>query len=114
MNNLDPEVTHKRLTFYPIPKVGDSEVVFGAKRDRYFDRASLPTVPHECEELVQQLFFKGGRLPAFHKAVDPIEATRFVRALLCSFEPSHEAKIATVAYAIWLWSHPTVLDSFIN
>lgn len=53
---------------------------------------------------------RGVVLPKFHEKVDPRKASRALHAWLSSWAPAHEAKEATVAYALWLWTHETALD----
>ena len=92
------------ITFYPIPQIDDIKVLLGADKTSYFSRDNLPEVPKEFEEKAQELFFEGGKLTGLNKKVSINRATRMLKSLLGSFEPSHEAKITTVAYALWLWS----------
>lgn len=98
------------ITFFPVPDFSDSERAFGADGKHYFNRMDIPQVPRKFEEMVNGWFFSSGTIPEFHSAVDRTAATRAIRALFGSFAPPHEAKIATVAYAVWLWTHPTALD----
>ena len=107
----EPEKTIDGITFYPIPEFSDAEEVFGAHLNRYFDRHHLPGVPEKYENMASSLFFKGGgNHLAFHKSVDKCKAFKALRAWLSSWAPAHEAKMATVAYALWLWTHDTALD----
>ncbi len=99
-----PQLSIQGLTFYPIPEVSDIEVVLGAKGTRFFNRWELPDVPPEYEAYANKVFLAGGRLPELQPAVDRAKARRAMQAWLCSFAPPHEAKIATVAYALWVWT----------
>ena len=105
-----PKATCLGLTFYPIPEVTDAEVAFGAKGGRYFHRHNRPKVPQVYEDLVNDLFFAGKPRKdygiEFCGHLDPEKLRRWVRAMLCSFAPAHEAKTDTVAYALWVWSTP--------
>ena len=101
---MKPEKTKNGLTFYPIPEFSDVDAAFGADSSAYFKRDNLPDVPREYEDMASALMFKGGKLISLSPKVNQAEAMKAVRAWLCSFEPSHEAKISTVAYALWLWS----------
>ena len=106
----EPEKTIDGITFYPVPEFSDAEEVFGAHLNRYFDRHHLPEVPRLYLDMASGFFFKGGELPKFHEKVDPRKAIRALHAWLSSWAPAHEAKEATVAYALWLWTHETALD----
>lgn len=98
-----PEPTCKGLVFYPIPEFSGIASAFGAEESRYFKRRDLPDVPMEFERMAQSLFFSGGKLPDMPSCIDRTKAMAAVKAWLRSFEPAHEAKIATVAYALWVW-----------
>ncbi|MCB1723243.1 MAG: hypothetical protein KDJ39_06065 [Gammaproteobacteria bacterium] len=99
-----PAETINGMTFFPVPHFTDVEVAFGASADRYFDRRNLPDVPRRFTNIVDDLFFKGGQLPDLDERIDRDKAYRAVRAWLSSFAPPHESKVATVGYALWLWS----------
>ena len=107
---MKPQKSIKGLTFYPVPEFDGASVAFGAEDKHYFKRHDLPDVPSEFEDMVQQLFFQGGVMPKLHDSVDVEKAAKAVNAWLCSFAPPHESKIATVAYAFWLWTHESALD----
>ena len=104
-----PKATVDGLTLWPIPEFNHAEVVFGADESCYFNRRRLPDVPSEYTQAAQTLFFSGGTLPRFANVVDAKKAAIAIRALLSSFAPSHESKMATVGYAMWLWSTPEAL-----
>ena len=106
---MKPTKKCQGLTFFPIPEISDLEMVFGLDEEHYFNRHDLPEVPKEYENLTQSLFFNGGKLPVMHSKVEMSKANRYLNALLTSFAPAHEAKITTVAYALWLWTHPSAL-----
>lgn len=78
----------------------DVDIVFGASGDHYFNRMDIPKVPREFDDMVNGWFFSGGKIPEFHPSVDREKAVLAIKALLGSFAPPHEAKIATVAYAV--------------
>lgn len=96
------------LTFFPVPEFSDRDISFGASESSYFLRYELPDVPHDLEDTAEGLFFNGGVLPELSPQVDRNSAMRAVKAWLRSWAPAHEAKIATVAYALWVW---TTLDN---
>lgn len=97
------------VTFWPIPDFSGAEAAFGAGRGNYFPRGNLPKVPRKYTDIVDELFFGGGQLPEFAPGIDRAKAKRAISALLSSWEPSHESKIATVAYALWVWSTPEAI-----
>ncbi len=94
-----PEPTCKGLTFYPIPELKGL-----LDESRYFKRRELPDVPLEFEKMVRSMFFSGGELPEMPKCIDTAKAESAVSAWFYSCAPAHEAKIATVAYALWVWT----------
>lgn len=102
-----PQEAVDGITFIPVPKFGGVEGTFGARADaflsRHFDRYSIP---REWRDMASKLFFEGGTIPNFQPDVDRKAAALALRAWLCSFDPAHEAKEATVAYALWVWSTP--------
>lgn len=100
---MKPELTCKGLQFYPIPKIDVAKAAFGLDADQYFNRNSLPDVPENYESIISSLFFCGGDLPEMQNEVDRSLAAAFIRGLLASFAPPHEAKVATAAYALWVW-----------
>lgn len=56
-----------------------------------------------CSKAVSTIFFKGGSLPRPVEGVDPEDAARHLRAVLGSFEPKHEHKIAGAAWLFSMW-----------
>ena len=108
---MKPKKTKNGITFFPVPEFSKAESVFGAKESAYFNRRDLPDVPTEFEEMASNLMFSGGRLEGLSDKVDIQKATAAVSAWLKSFAPAHEAKIATVAYALWLWSDDSALSA---
>lgn len=98
-----PKTTQSGLTFFPVPEFDRVTEAFGAKAECYFDRRKLPKVPRKYEDMVHTLFFQGGNLPEMRKCVDPQKAKAALMAWLRSFAPAHESKVATAAYALWVW-----------
>lgn len=98
------------ITFFPIKEFTSGDVAFGADISNYFHRSNLPDVPKKYTEMASNLFFNGGKLPRFHEKVNLNDASRALRALLGSFEPPHESKIATVGYALWVWCEGDLCD----
>lgn len=99
-----PKPTCHGLTFFPVPEFDALTAAFGAPLEAFFDRRKCPDVPREYETAVSMLFYSGGEIPKFSAQVDRKKAAIALRAWLSSFQPAHEAKIATAAYAVWLWS----------
>lgn len=99
-----PECVKNGITFWPIPKFDGDSIAL------YFDRRKLPFVPRKFIDMADELFFSGGKLPAFAPCVDQKKAHRAIRVLLTSWGPSHESKRATVGYALWLWTTPESLS----
>ena len=99
-----PPVTCKHLTFLPVPEFDGPTVVFGANERDFFDRRDRPQIPKRFLDEASRLFFSGGEWPAFGSDVDAVKAKRAIKAWLGSWAPAHEAKEATVGYALWVWS----------
>lgn len=58
---------------------------------------------------VATLFYRGGKLPTTKPGIDASNASRHLRAVLGSFEPKHEHKMAGAAWLMSLWySSPDV------
>ena len=109
-----PQRRIKGLTFFPVPEFDDAQLIFGAHEKSFFNRHDLPVIPGKYENMASSLFFKGGDIPELHQSVDRNKALRALHAWLSSWSPAHEAKEATVAYALWLWTHETALDGGAN
>ena len=107
---MTPQKTIEGLTFFPVPEFDRLTCAFGAEESAFFSRDNLPKVPREFEYMAQGLFFNGGEVPEFSPKIDRKKAFAALSAWLCSFAPSHEAKIATAAYALWLWSNDESLN----
>lgn len=98
-----PKKRAGKVTFYPIPN-------FEKKGPVFFGRHETHDVPKEYVDMVSELFYKGGVLPKMHDSVNIAMARNAIHAWLSSWEVSHEAKMQTVGYALWLYTHPTALD----
>ncbi len=107
---MTPQKEINGLTFFPVPDVSDVDMALGARASRFFNRRNLPDVPRQFKDMAENLFFNGGNLPDLSPKVDRVKATRVIRAWLGSFAPAHEAKIATVGYALWLWTDQASLN----
>jgi hypothetical protein len=98
---------------YPFWQADEAEATFGANRRRYavLSNGEADAVARQLrdeERAFHSLFFNGGRL-ADHGFQWKPEIARdnkpylTLRALMCSFDPSHEVKTATVALALHHW-----------
>lgn len=93
-----PDVTCKGITFLPVPEFGREAPA------AYFKADDLPDVPREFMEEARRLFCWGDQWPAFGDDVEAKRAKHAIQAWLWLSAPSHEAKITTIAYALWVWS----------
>lgn len=93
-----------KLTSFQFPTLSDADLAFSTvrtnpallaeARERGFYNGHTP-----YNDLFNTLFFKGGRL-SFKTKIDPgfkEKASRYLRALMSSFEPKHEEKEAVCA-----------------
>lgn len=90
--------------------VSDLEVVFPANVDHLLP--SCTDIPQEFKdyrnhwnELAETWFFSGLSSDALYPkpGIDKTEALRHLKAIMGSFEPKHEHKIAGVSYLMSLW-----------
>lgn len=108
--SLKPQAVKDGLQFWPIPALSQLDAAFGFDLAGYFKRSSLPDVPRQYEDAAHSLFSGGmAGMPDLAKGVDKWQAAAVIRSMLISFAPSHEAKIATAAYALWVWSTPEIV-----
>lgn len=96
-----------------IPEFGATAHIFGAPLSAYVDRNEayeLEKKFHAEVRVARSLFHCGGKLTQYglrlKPEIDSGKAHRALQALLCSFEPSQEAKIATVAQYLHQWCDP--------
>lgn len=61
---------------------------------------------NEWAKIAERLFYNGGKLPRLKHGIDVAAATADIGCCLQSFEPSHEHKIAGVAYLLSMWCEP--------
>lgn len=109
--DMKPQKEIKGVTFFPVPEFSKASGVFGAYESQFFNRHDLPDVPRKYINMANDLFFKGGSLPELHPSVDREKALTALDAWLGSFAPAHQAKIATVGYALWLWTDTEALSA---
>lgn len=94
-----------------IPKVTDVEIAFGStehlpKWENIPDEFKVNYPEHPGVTMAAQWFYgtlAGAKLPPVREGVNEIEAMRVIRAILVSFEPKHEHKMAGVGYLINEW-----------
>jgi hypothetical protein len=109
-----------QIPTFPLFDVDDAEVAFGANASRYYgsrawdagkvDSCAISRALRKEEKIVSALFFNGGKLSdhgrEYRPDIDQAKAHRAVRALMGSWDVSHEQKTATVALAIHHWTRP--------
>lgn len=92
---------------FEVPQFDNIAAVFGARLAEYPDYASIPKVDRKFNDAVSTLFFRGGKLEDFglklKTGINRTAAMTAIRAWLCSFDPKHEHKEATVAWALSEW-----------
>lgn len=94
-----------------IPDFDGPAVAFGASLRDYPPYESIPeefkSNRNRFNEITSKLFFNGGRLEdhgiRLKPDIDRNKAMRAIKAWLSSFDPKHEHKTATVAYALSEW-----------
>lgn len=103
---------------YPLFDVNDADIAFStaggtiANGGRYLDYNSGQTrlVPSDYVDKANSLFFNGGSLADVglrpREGHDQTKIMRALRYLLSSWEPKHQAKEATVGFALMKWCEP--------
>jgi hypothetical protein len=100
---------------YPFWQADELAAVFGADALKYAaltkqDANAVSRLLRNEERIFSDLFFNGGSLAQHGLRWKPEIAEQkphlTLRALMCSFEPSHEVKTATVALALHHWCEP--------
>lgn len=98
------------LGTFAVPEFDGRSAVFGARLNQYPPYDSIPKVDRRFSDAVSTLFFKGGSLADFgmklKSGIDHAAAMTAIRAWLSSFDPKHEHKEATVAWALSEWTEP--------
>lgn len=97
-----------------IPEFTGLEAALGAALATYPDPTAIPQQffrSHRLCDVANKLFFDGGKLAdhglQFKPEIDQRKAMAALRAWLSSFAPSHEHKVATVAWALSEWTEGT-------
>lgn len=92
---------------WAVPEFNGLSAAFGARLEQYPDRATIPKVDRKYEDVVSALFFRGGSLAdhglKFRSGINHGAAMMAIRSWLCSFDPKHEHKTETVAWALSEW-----------
>jgi len=92
---------------WAVPEFDGLSAVFGARLNQYPERGSIPKVDRRYEDVVNALFFRGGSLSEhglkLKSGIDRAAAMAAIRSWLCSFDPKHEHKTETVAWALSEW-----------
>jgi len=100
------------LPDFPFFEVDAPTAAFGADEAAYLDSRTGSEVARRLTteaKVFSSLFFVGGKLSDFGlRFKEPYRETghNTLRALMCSFAPSHEAKEGTVALALHRWCEP--------
>jgi hypothetical protein len=102
-----------KIPAYPYWQADAADASFGADLSRYVKRDEAYAIErnlHREAGVCSALFFSGGRLAdhglRWRPEIARQRPMQTLRALLCSFAPSHEAKTATVALALHHWCEP--------
>lgn len=95
------------LGSFTVPAFDGPAAVFGARINEYPARSSIPAVDRKYADVFSALFFRGGTLAEhglkLKSGMDRRAAMTAIRAWMCSFEPQHEHKTETVAWALSEW-----------
>lgn len=116
---MDDDDTIADLPEFPLFEMDDAEAAFGCDISRYVGNGydDGKSVGYRLERRLRDeascgamLFYKGGKLETHGFTIKPglerAKVYRGISALLKSFAPSHEQKMATVALAIHRWCDP--------
>jgi hypothetical protein len=107
--------TVAELPDYPFWQADGAEAAFGADSSHYsaVGRSEASSVSRQLRKqakVFSALFFSGGSLADHGLRWKPELAEQrpmmTLRALMCSFDPPHEVKEATVALALHHWCEP--------
>lgn len=102
-----PDFSGLMLGNFKVPEFDKPAAVFGARLDEYPKRDTIPKVDRKFSDVFSALFFRGGSL-ADHGLMLKSEINRpaammAIRAWMTSFDPKHEHKEETVAWALSEW-----------
>jgi hypothetical protein len=110
---MKPQKEINGLTFYPIPEFPEFYgvlLIYGNAIPKYFNIHELPEIPKEYKDMAQTFFITCRKIPVFHPKINREKAIRALWIWLSDFTRPYEVKIATVGYALWLWTDPTALN----
>jgi hypothetical protein len=105
------EVVGLKVGSHQFPAFDGLAATFGARRSDYPTQATIPAEFYNgntrFNNAFSALFFRGGTL-ADHglrvkAGLDRAQVMAAVKVLMCSFDPKHEIKEATVAWALSEW-----------
>lgn len=92
---------------FKVPDFDGLSAAFGARLEEYPARTSIPKVDRKFQDVFSALFFRGGSLAdhglKLKAGLDHRAAMTAIRAWMTSFEPQHEHKTETVAWALSEW-----------
>lgn len=92
---------------FTVPKFDRVSAVFGAQLNEYPTPSNIPDVDRKFVDAFDALFFRGGSLAdhglKLKAGIDRAAAMTAIRAWMGSFDPKHEHKTATVAWALSEW-----------
>lgn len=92
---------------FAVPKFDGLSAAFGARLNQYPAPATIPKVDRKFEDAFGALFYRGGSLSdhglKLKAGIDRAAAMTAIRAWMGSFDPKHEHKTATVAWAFSEW-----------
>ncbi|RDC59757.1 hypothetical protein HME9302_00952 [Alteripontixanthobacter maritimus] len=106
----------REIPDYPFFEVDGLTAAFGADRSVYLSKSEGSAVARRLPdkaEIFSRLFYVGGTLAEHSLRFRPEIARKghaTLKALMVSFEPSHEAKKGTVALALHHWCEPIVAE----
>lgn len=96
---------------FTVPEFDRLSMAFGARLNQYPEMSIIPEEfrrhSGRFQEIVSSIFFRGGTIESFGLRLKPSlnrpAAMAAIRAWLCSFDPKHEHKTATIAWALSEW-----------
>jgi len=104
------------ITWKAPESMSDLDIAFGARAKDIPSEAEIPSEffkhSNPFSELARALFFKGSKeVPSWQtrEGIDRTQALGHVKAVLGSFEPSHERKMAAVGWMLYSWFIPESL-----
>lgn len=99
-----PEFVKNGISFYPVTKVTDSELEYGASQDKFFKLNEIPVIPKNFIDKSIKIFYEGGVIEDLNNKINRTEINRFVGAICEGVEITHKQRVMTLAYAIMIWT----------